>query len=119
MDMGSHLKLLERFLDLSSYRQQLVTTNIANIDTPGYHTRDIDFRGELNRAMNGMDDNPSPVVSEIPGLIERPDGNNVSIDRESLLLAENQLQFRLGVELVKNEFAMLKMAINEGGKGGT
>ena len=47
--------LLERFLDVNSMRQTLVTTNLANVDTPGYHTRDVDFRGELPRAAIGAD----------------------------------------------------------------
>jgi len=46
--------------------------------------------------------------------MERPDGNNVSVERESLLLAQTQLQFRTGVELLRSEFRRLQMAINEG-----
>ena len=44
---GASLDLLRRFLDLSSKRQELITSNIANVDTPGYHAKDIDFQGEL------------------------------------------------------------------------
>ena len=121
MDLNPpHLAMLERFLDLTTYRQNLITSNIANVDTPGYRTRDIDFRHEFQQAMNNMDASSHPVAREVGGLLERPDGNNVSIDRESLLLAENQIQFRVGVELIKKEFGMLSMAINEGkaGNGG-
>jgi len=39
--------LLARYLDLAAMRQSLITSNIANVDTPGYRTRDIDFHGEL------------------------------------------------------------------------
>jgi flagellar basal-body rod protein FlgB len=52
----------------------------------------------------------------VPGLIERPDGNNVSIDRESLLMAQNQLQFQTEVSLLRSEFNRLQLAIN-GGSG--
>ena len=48
------------------------------------------------------------------GLSERPDGNNVSLERESLLLAETQLRFNLGIQLLRNEFHNLSTAINEG-----
>lgn len=111
--------MLERFLDLTAYRQQLVTSNIANVDTPGYRTRDIDFRREFQQAMENMEAPSQPMAREIGGLLERPDGNNVNIDRESLLLAENQMQFRLGIDLVKKEFGMLSMAISGGKQGGT
>ncbi len=51
----------------------------------------------------------------MPGLVTRPDGNNVSIDRESLLLSEVQLQFGIAEQLLKSQFKNLQMAITEGG----
>ena len=45
-----------------------------------------------------------PVIRQVPGLMERPDGNNVNLDREGLLMAETQLQYELGIQLVKSEF---------------
>jgi flagellar basal-body rod protein FlgB len=107
--------LLERYLDLAAMRQSLITANIANVDTPGYRTRDIDFNGELTRALNGDQiGDTEPVVREVQGLIARPDGNNVSVDRESLLLSEVQLQFSAAEQLIKQEFKKLSLAINEG-----
>jgi len=109
------LGLLERYLDVTTMRQTLITTNIANVDTPGYHARDVDFRGELARAMNGEDTSTtSPFVIPVRGLTARPDGNNVSVDRESLLLAEVQLQFKAATALMRSHFASLSTAIREG-----
>lgn len=109
------LALLERYLDVTTMRQTLISTNIANVDTPGYHTRDVDFRGELARAMNGEDTSAtSPFVLPVRGLIARPDGNNVSVDRESMLLGEVQLQFKAATSVMRAEFAQLSTAIREG-----
>jgi flagellar basal-body rod protein FlgB len=109
------MQTLSRALDLTSYRQSLVSQNVANIDTPGYHARDIDFRQELQRAIAGDDDvSATPMVREVPGLIERTDGNNVSLDRESLLMAQNQLSFQVDVQLLRSEFNRLQLAINGG-----
>jgi flagellar basal-body rod protein FlgB len=109
------MMLLERFLDVSSMRQTLVSTNLANVDTPGYHARDVDFRGELVRAMNGEDTSmTSPFVLPVRGLVARPDGNNVSVDRESLLLAEVQLQFKAATAILRSQFAEINAAIKEG-----
>ena len=110
------MNLLEKFLDFTSQRHQLVTSNMANIDTPGYRTKDLDFRGELHRAVADGGTSFLPVARSVPGLLERPDGNNVSLDREGLLLAEVQMQFGLGIQLLHHEFQNLLMAINEGNK---
>jgi len=108
--------LLEKFLDVTSQRHTLVAGNMANVDMPGYRTKDIDFRGELHRAVNSGPVSFTPVLRSVQGLLERPDGNNVSLDREGLLLAETQLQYNLGVQLLRNEFQTLLTAINEGSK---
>jgi flagellar basal-body rod protein FlgB len=114
---------LESFLRLTTSREQAISANMANVDTPGYHTRDINFNGELKRAMNGFlsqtEDgietvHMNPVVQEVPGLLERPDGNNVSLDREGLLMSETQLQYQIGIQLIKRQFHQILSAINGG-----
>jgi flagellar basal-body rod protein FlgB len=120
----SMTEALGRFLDVDTARYKLVATNLANIDTPGYHTRDLDFRAELQRAAaseSGGEERQlqpasfQPVAHEVRGLMERPDGNNVSVERESLLLAEAQMKFNLGVQLLKDQFHVISLAINSGG----
>lgn len=113
---SADLRVLERFLDVASMRQTLVSTNIANVDTPGYHTRDVDFHGELERAMNDeTPDQMSPYVLPVPGLLARPDGNNVNVERESMLLAQVQLQFKAATAILRSQFAEIHSAIHEGG----
>jgi flagellar basal-body rod protein FlgB len=100
---------------VTSDRQQLIASNIANVDTPGYHTRDINFQSAMQQATDEDNDvQLMPASSEVEGLPERPDGNNVNIDRESLLLGEAQLQYQMGVQLIKAEFHRLLIAIKEG-----
>lgn len=115
--MGSMplIHFLERFLNVTSDRQSLVINNMANIDTPGYRTRDVNFRAELDRA-TGLPQEASlaPVAHKVPGLLQRPDGNDVSMDREGLVLAETQMQFRIGIQFIRSEFNRLVQAINEG-----
>ena len=94
-------------MDLVSMRQKLVAANIANADTPGYRTQDIDFQTELRNAESGA----QPRVVEVPDLKVKNDGNDVSIDRESRMLAENDLRFRLASGLLKDKFNLIKQAI--------
>ena len=101
---------VERFLDLVTLRHELISSNLANVDTPGYRTRDIDFQFELESQLAGN----SPTVFEPAGLTVKNDVNNVSLDREARLLAENAMRFNLVSNLMKNELRMVKSAIDEG-----
>ena len=119
------LSMLESYLKLSTSREQAIATNMANVDTPGYRTQDIDFQGELKKAMSGIQGKSedgtttagmNPVVYEVQGLMESPDGNNVNLEREGLLMAQTQLQYQLGVQLVERHFHRTLSAINGGGQ---
>ena len=101
---------LEHYMDLLGKRQQLVAANIANADTPGYKTKDIDFQFEFMSLMEGG----SPNVIEAPGLPSKNDGNNINMERESRLLAENALRFSLASNLMRAQIRGVRSAIQEG-----
>jgi flagellar basal-body rod protein FlgB len=103
---------IEQFMNLVSARQKLVASNIANADTPGYQTKDIDFESELQSQLTGS----KPNVIEVSGLKNKNDGNNVDMDREARLLAENALRFSVASQLAHSEISTLRTAIQEGGK---
>jgi flagellar basal-body rod protein FlgB len=108
--LGSNL---ERYMDLLSARQKLVVSNIANADTPGYKARDIDFQDEFRNAIDARRPQPAQVF----GLKTKNDGNNVNIDRESRLLAENNLRFSIATGLLRSRLKTLRSAIEEGKTG--
>jgi len=99
-------------MDLLSARQKLVASNIANVDTPGYTSQDIDFQSEFQNAM-GL----PPSVVQVSGLPVKNDGNNVNLDRESRLLAENALRFQVASSLLRSQIQTLKSAIDGGTTG--
>jgi len=101
---------LERYMDLLSARQKVVASNIANADTPGYKTKDIDFQSELRAVLGGG----SPQVIEVDGLETKNDGNNVSVDRESRLLTENDMRFNLASNLLRSEIQSIRTALQSG-----
>ena len=102
---------LERYMDLLSARQKLVAGNIANADTPGYHAQDLDFDAEMRNATSG-----TQRAIDAPGLTVKNDGNNVSLDRETRLLAENALRFQVASGLMRSEIQITRMAIDGGGQ---
>jgi len=115
MSTFSSIQLLQGYLQVVTDRQQQITSNIANVDTPGYHSKDVNFQAAIRQVMDGNSNlQLQPISQEEYGLTERPDGNNVDIDRESLLLSQTQLQYQLGVQLVKSQFHTLLTAIKEG-----
>lgn len=109
------MQLLQGYLRVTSDRQQLIASNIANVDTPGYRTKDVDFQSAMKLAMGGASDaRMQSAALTVDGLPEQPDGNNVNIDRESMLLSQTQLQYQMGVQLIKDEFHRLLTAIKDG-----
>jgi flagellar basal-body rod protein FlgB len=110
---------LTRYLDLATSQAKLTAANMANIDTPGYRAIGMDFEAEMRQAMDGVDQGkpPRPVrLKAVDGLIARPDGNNVSMDREGLNLAEAQLKFKTGVALLRQEYQRVMDAIHSDSK---
>ena len=105
---------LESYMTLLSARQKVVASNIANADTPGYRTKDIDFQSEFQSMLEGQS---SPVVNELASLPVKPDGNNVNLDREARLLAENALRFNIASNLARGELQTIRKAIEGGGQG--
>jgi flagellar basal-body rod protein FlgB len=106
---------LARYLDLASEQMKLTASNMANVDTPGFKTQGFDFEQEFTRQLNGAadaDTNAEVQAQDVDGLVARPDGNNVSMDREGIQLAKSQMQFRMGVQLLKNEFSTVMSAIH-------
>jgi flagellar basal-body rod protein FlgB len=103
LDLGAYLTYLTR-------RQEVIASNIANADTPGYKTRDLEMSGGFGAVFAQF----GPLVEEADGLPARNDGNNVSIDRESRLLAENDIRFNLATQLLKGKIKGLRSAIEEG-----
>ena len=101
---------LGRYMDLLSARQKLVASNLANADTPGYKTQDVDFQFEFMSLARGQ----TPPTIQPDGLTEKPDGNNVSVDREARLLAENAIRFNLASTLVRGQLKSIRSAIEEG-----
>ncbi|HEY1983932.1 MAG TPA: flagellar basal body rod protein FlgB [Terracidiphilus sp.] len=107
---------VERYLDLATGQAKLTAQNMANVDTPGYKAVGIDFEAEMRKAMSGVTEGlPSTAAARVVregGLVARPDGNNVSMDRESLNLAEAQLKFRTGVAVLRQQYQLVMDAIH-------
>jgi flagellar basal-body rod protein FlgB len=108
---------LGQYLDLTSRQLQLTASNMANVDTPGYKTQGFDFEAEFAQQFNNAGgaaalEGVQVGAQDVDGLVARPDGNNVSIDREGVQLAKAQLQFKLGAALLKHEFSGVMSAIH-------
>lgn len=112
-------EMLNRYLDLSSLKLKLTAQNMANVDTPGYRTEGFNFAEAMSQSLEDLNrggdaaDLPAPAVGDVGGLLERPDGNDVSMDREGMKMAEAQLQFRTGIALLRQEFTRVTDAIHE------
>jgi flagellar basal-body rod protein FlgB len=105
---------LERALSGSALRQQAISQNIANANTPGYRRQDVDFASALHAAWN---EGQSAVSSVTPAeqadmsSVMRADGSSVDIDQEAATQSENGLQYEAISSVMKTRIAILKSAI--------
>ncbi len=115
-----------KYLDLTAFRHKLVSSNIANVSTPGYLSRNIDFKAELEKMtgksnrLEGAVTHPDHIPlgeqkSEVPEVhnanVAEGAMNSVDIDREVSLMAQNELLFTIGARLMQRKFDGLKKAI--------
>ena len=119
----------ERAMDVMSRRQQLLASNVGNLDTPGYKTVDVNFNEALRAAVEeqnspgsatrraGEADPPGFDPRQIEGLTLRPDGNNVSLDREMAELAATRHRYEVAVMVVRSRLRQLRAAILDGRSG--
>jgi flagellar basal-body rod protein FlgB len=123
------MRTMEKFLDLAVQRQSLLSSNLANVDTPGFKTIDLSFEQELRDATTAENsrlevtsnlhlpagtETHSASVQQVQGLTMRNDLNNVNIDREMAQLSSNALKFSMVAQLIAGKFKTLKAAIQEG-----
>lgn len=122
------LGLLKSALDLSVTRHRAISQNVANVNTPGYKRFSVEFSNSLNLTMGdgfrmtrthpahmaeGGAEWPKPVV-KMDDMIGRNDGNNVDIDVEMAMLAENAIWYQALARQVDEVLARWRLAISEG-----
>lgn len=116
----------ERAMDVMSRRQQLLASNVGNLDTPGYKTIDVNFNEALRSAVEeesspseasthrGAADLPDFDPREVEGLAFRPDGNNVSLDREMAEMAATRHRYEVAAMVVRSRLRQIRAAIMDG-----
>lgn len=127
---GPVLNVLQKSLEASSMRQQVLSNNVANIDTPGFKRSDVDFQAVLGAALGEKSKILSMKLTSthhIPGLADkvgagagvvmdqatslRNDGNNVDVDREMTNVAENGLYYNSLTNAISSQLGLLRMVI--------
>ncbi|CAL4326396.1 flagellar basal body rod protein FlgB [Buchnera aphidicola] len=122
----------QQALNLYAQRQEILASNIANADTPGYQSKDMNFEKELNKILKNRDiknkyiilKKTSPnhlnarynnIISlEIKPVINneiKPDGNSVNMDRERIEFVNNSLKYQSSLTFIKNEIKNMKHVI--------
>lgn len=126
------MNLLQKVLDLRNRNQQIISSNIANAETPGYSSVSFEFEEQLKAAAHGGDLTPvshrenhivlNPAsISDIQGIVTVHrdqtgigDENSVSVDSEMIKLSENQILYEAAITMLNKKLAILKYAANDG-----
>jgi flagellar basal-body rod protein FlgB len=118
---------LRRQMSIAAAKQAIAAGNLANVNTPGYKARAVDFTAALERELGGTisltatqsnhittPGGESPASTEIEGLPSRRDGNTVQIDRELLTMTSAAGEFARAQTALAAKFRLVRYAINEG-----
>jgi flagellar basal-body rod protein FlgB len=130
MEFDQTIQAMGAYMSRLSQRHEIISSNLSNIDTPGYQTKDVSFYATMQELLpdNSLElrkTNPEhlegwtaiPVQAqpfEEQGLISGNDGNNVDLDRELLKLGETSFGYSLISQILKDKFRTLSISINEG-----
>lgn len=130
-------RAMQGSLDLRFRRQEMLSSNLANMDTPGYQPQDLEFEGALQKIRHnetshvGMDmtDNEhramgNPLYNGDDATVERPDvlnsvdGNGVDLDREMARFADNSMRYSATVEMMRRRVGIINYSIMKMGEPG-
>ena len=124
----NYVNILDKAADAANLRNELLTNNIANVSTPNYKRKDLDFesvlQGELageknlskavKKANQNLETLDAQVYTDNASLSYRLDRNNVDINTEEARLAENQIKYQALVDLMNQEFARYNTVLSSG-----
>jgi flagellar basal-body rod protein FlgB len=116
---------IEDLLSWTSKRQQALGSNVANMDTPGYRAKDYNFESELSNTLalaKTSDKHINPITDGADARMyeletpEKPNGNNVDMDRELTEITKNGVQYLTLVQYLNQKIRTLRSAITDGGR---
>lgn len=122
----NYINVLDKAADAANLRNEVLTNNIANVDTPNYKRKDVSFQNHLEQALIGgetlekriaqvnthLSDFGGITYTDSSVLSYRLDNNNVDIDTENAYLAENQIRYNALVDQIGQEFARYKTVLS-------
>ena len=125
--MFGYVNVLKAAADASWTREEVLTNNIANVDTPNYKRQDVDFTTYLNSALSRTNGGSSSLTNRVNNinyndvairtyidnstLSYRTDGNNVDLSTENVELAAEQINYNALIDSMNNEFSRFKAVL--------
>lgn len=99
----------KKMLDIGTEKHRVIANNIANVNTPGFKCKDLDFQSELSRVLeSGSMDELSGVIIKPDNTPVRRDGNNVDLNKEMSNMAKNSIMFKMYSQLMNRRFRSMK-----------
>lgn len=121
----SYINVLDKAADASWLREATITNNLANVDTPGFKRKDVDFEGVLKTELGRnkyvtldqkvkdlhMNHLNATAYTDSSNFSYRLDGNNVDVDTEQVELASEQLRYTALTDSITHEISRFKSVL--------
>jgi flagellar basal-body rod protein FlgB len=107
------MQAISTSLDGLAARQRIIAQNLANSETPGYLAQNVNFEDSLRAAMATGDPSDATVSTSTSTDPTLPNGNNVSVDQETIALVDTGLRYQLATQSMNNEFSILRTSMRQ------
>jgi flagellar basal-body rod protein FlgB len=109
------MQAIQASLDGLAARQRITATNLANSETPGYIAQNVSFEDSLASAISSEQPAGTEITTGVTSDPENLNGNNVSVDGETLSMVDTGLRYQLATQSMNAKFKLLSSSIRFGG----
>lgn len=112
-DISQHFNTLSQAIQFAHENHRVTGQNLANVNTPKYQTQELSFEHFLSTIKNGgtSHDVTSLKVSDVQGLAQRTDGNNVDLERELAMLKKNAMAYQTLTQLLGSKMGIMQRSM--------
>ena len=107
------IQAIQTSLDGLAARQRVIATNVANAETPGYLSQNVNFEDSLRAAVASGDPGSTDISTTTSSAPTLPNGNDVNVDEETVALVDTGLRYQLATTSINNDYSVIRDSMRQ------